>query len=81
MTEEATKNPYDNFGQTEPADKEKKKKKKKKGKKKKSKEPPPIGAFAYKIHLADNAIDIYEDGSNKLDSYNIMHQTIDLFVK
>lgn len=52
-----------------------------KGKKKKTKEPPPIGPFVYKLHLADNAIDMYENGANKVDSFATIHQTIELFTK
>ena len=51
------------------------------GKKKKTKEPPAIGPFAFKIHLADNAINIYDDGAKKNESFDTMHQTVDLFLK
>lgn len=59
----------------------KKKKKKKKKKGKKSDEPPKVGPFACKLHLADNAIDLYEDGSDQLKSLKILHETMDIFVR
>lgn len=34
-----------------------------------------------KLHLADNGIDIYEDGSDQIKSLEIIHQTIEMFAK
>lgn len=60
---------------------EKKKKKKKGGKNKKTKEPPLIGPYVTKLHLADNGIDYYEEGGNRINSLRIIHETIGMFVK
>lgn len=69
-------------GIIEPVDDTKKKKKKGKGKKgKKVKEPLKIGPYVYKLHLADNGIDYYEEGSNKINSLRIVHDTMAMFVK
>jgi hypothetical protein len=40
-----------------------------------------VGAYVTKLHLADNGIDCYEDGSNKISSLRIIHDTIAMFVK
>lgn len=60
---------------------EKKKKKGKKGGKKKKGEPAPVGPFVTKLHLADNGIDFYEEGGNKIASLKIIHDTIAMFVR
>ena len=48
---------------------------------KKVKEPLKIGPYVYKLHLADNGIDYYEEGSNKINSLRIVHDTMAMFVK
>ena len=50
-------------------------------KKKASDEPPKVGPFVCKLHLSDNAIDMYEDGTDQLKSLKILHQTIEMIVK
>ena len=50
-------------------------------KKKNKNEPPPVGPFVVKLHLADNAIDIYEDGTDKVKSLKVIHDAIETFVK
>lgn len=62
-------------------DDKKKKKKSKKGKKKKIKLPPQRGSFVSKLHLADNSIDIYENGKNRVESIDIISAVMDLFSK
>ena len=44
-------------------------------------EPPIVGIFVCKLHLADNAIDIYENGKDPIRSLQIIHQTIEAFVR
>ena len=50
-------------------------------KKKNKNEPPPVGPFVVKLHLADNAIDIYEDGTDKVKSLKVIHDAIEAYVK
>ncbi len=50
-------------------------------KKGKTKEPPLIGPYVSKLHLADNGIDFYDDGSSKINSLKMIHDTISLFCK
>lgn len=52
-----------------------------KEKKKKEIEPPPVGPFVCKLHLADNGIDMYEDGADKSKSYQILHQTMNVLTR
>lgn len=40
-----------------------------------------VGPYVTKLHLADNGIDYYEEGGNKINSMQIIHDTIALFVK
>jgi hypothetical protein len=62
-------------------DDKKKKKKSKKGKKKKIKLPPKRGSFVCKLHLADNSIDIYENGKNRMESIEMISAVMDMFCK
>jgi hypothetical protein len=50
-------------------------------KKKKGDEPPPIGPFVTKLHMADNGIDIYEDGGDKAKSLQLIHKTLGVFAR
>ncbi|CAF0951270.1 unnamed protein product [Brachionus calyciflorus] len=59
----------------------KEKKKKKKKKKKKTKEPPKVGPFVCKLHLADNCIDIYEDGADTQKSLKIVREFTEMLTK
>ncbi len=42
---------------------------------------PLIGPFINKLHLADNSIDLFENGSDIEESLNTVHQTIETFAK
>ncbi|RNA27199.1 LRR and PYD domains-containing 5 [Brachionus plicatilis] len=67
---------------TDPENEGKKpKKKKKKKKKKKSSEPPKVGPFVCKLHLADNGIDIYEDGADVQKSLKIIRNFVEMITK